>query len=89
MEMTEVLLSAPEVAKRLNLTPQRVGVLCKQGRFEGARKLQNRWWIIPEQAVENFIRLRPGQQISRLKFNEKKYLQGVLDQIKDQNQEEN
>ncbi len=59
MTLSEQLISAPEAGKILGLTAVRVGVLCRQGRFDGATKIA-RNWVIPRASVENFRRLPPG-----------------------------
>lgn len=59
MTLNEQLISAPEAGKILGLTAVRVGVLCRQGRFDGATKIA-RNWVIPRASVENFRRLPPG-----------------------------
>ncbi len=42
-------LSVAETAKKWNMTPRRLQVLCKEGRIEGAQRVGN-VWIIPENA---------------------------------------
>ena len=59
MTLSEQLISAPEAGKILGLTAVRIGVLCRQGRFDGAEKIA-RNWVIPRASVENFRRLPPG-----------------------------
>ena len=59
MTLNEHLVSAPEAGKILGLTTVRVGVLCREGRFDGAAKI-GRNWVIPRVSVENFRRLPPG-----------------------------
>lgn len=59
MTLSDQLISAPEAGKILGLTAVRVGVLCRQGRFDGAEKIA-RNWVIPRSSVENFKRLPPG-----------------------------
>ena len=59
MTLSEQLISAPEAGKILGLTAVRVGVLCRQGRLDGAEKIA-RNWVIPRSSVENFKRLPPG-----------------------------
>ena len=59
MTLSEQLISAPEAGKILGLTAVRIGVLCRQGRFDGATKIA-RNWVIPRKSVENFKRLPPG-----------------------------
>ena len=52
-------MTAPEAAKYLGLTRNRVGRLCIDGRFLGAVKL-GRTWLIPREAVKHHERLKPG-----------------------------
>ena len=59
MRIIEDLISIPEAASILKLDRSRIGKLCRQGRFEGARKIGERW-VIPRESVTNFIRLPPG-----------------------------
>lgn len=59
MTLIEDCVSAQEAAVILNVDSSRVLVLCRQGRFAGARKF-GRDWVIPRDAVENFHRLPPG-----------------------------
>lgn len=59
MKLKEHLVSAPDAGKILGLTAVRVGVLCREGRFDGAEKI-GRNWVIPRVSVENFKRLPPG-----------------------------
>ena len=59
MTLIEDCISAREAAVILNVDSSRVLVLCRQGRFTGARKF-GRDWVIPREAVENFKRLPPG-----------------------------
>ena len=51
----DVLLTGREVADRLDVDDSRVRQLCIAGRFPGALKLSNRWFI-PEAAVEEYER---------------------------------
>ncbi len=39
-------VSAPTAAKRLGITPQRVGQLCKQGKLDGIRPYGRGWWQV-------------------------------------------
>jgi hypothetical protein len=59
MNPREEYVSIPEAAEILHLKRNRVGVLCREGRFEGAVKIANNW-IIPREAVLNHKPLPPG-----------------------------
>ena len=61
MQLHEKLVSASEAAKILQLTTARIGVLCRQGRFQGAEKI-GAGWVIPREAVLNHKRLPPGMK---------------------------
>lgn len=58
-DVRENYMTAPEAAKYLGLTRNRVGRLCINGRFAGAVKLGNNW-LIPREAVAHHERLKPG-----------------------------
>ena len=55
----EHYMTAPQAAKFLGITRNRVGRLCLEDRFEGAGKIDD-IWLIPREAVENHVRLKPG-----------------------------
>ena len=59
MNIRNDLVSVSEAAKILSVDRSRIGVLCRQGRFEGAAKIGSTW-MIPRKAVQNFRRLSPG-----------------------------
>ena len=59
-DVQENYMTAPEAAKYLGLTRNRVGRLCIEGRFSGAVKL-GRTWLIPREAVKHHERLKPGE----------------------------
>ena len=59
MKVVEDLVSIPEAADMLHIDRSRVGRLCRQGRFEGARKIGGRW-VIPRESVIHFERRGPG-----------------------------
>jgi hypothetical protein len=40
-------LTTIEMSSRWNITPRRIGVLCSEGRIEGAEK-KGKTWLIPE-----------------------------------------
>lgn len=52
-------MTAPQAAKYLGITRNRVGRLCLQGRFKGAGKMDD-IWLIPREAVEQHEPLGPG-----------------------------
>lgn len=52
-------VSVSEAAELLDLKRNRIGVLCREGRFPGAEKVGNTW-IIPREAVLNHKPLPPG-----------------------------
>lgn len=58
-DIREAFMTAPDAAKILGITRNRVGRLCLEGRFEGALKM-GREWLIPRSSVENHKRLPPG-----------------------------
>ena len=41
-------LTAPEIAKKWNITRRQVQYLCSQGRIEGAIKIGGYMWLIPK-----------------------------------------
>lgn len=55
----EKFMTAPQAAKYLGISRNRVGRLCLEGRFKGAGKIDD-VWLIPREAVENHERLKPG-----------------------------
>lgn len=61
MTLHENFVSAREAADILGITTTRIGVLCRQGRFNGAEKI-GAGWIIPREAVNNHKRLPPGMK---------------------------
>ena len=65
----ENFVSAREAAQMLEITPARIGFLCRQGRFKGAEKI-GMGWIIPREAVLNHKRLPPGSKPKTLKREE-------------------
>ena len=42
-------MTASEISKIWNISSRRIGVLCKEGRIEGAVK-KGKMWLIPENA---------------------------------------
>ena len=65
----ENFVSAREAAQMLDITPARIGFLCRQGRFVGAEKI-GMGWIIPREAVLNHKRLPPGSKPKTLRHKE-------------------
>ena len=56
-------LSTFEVAKKWGLSARRVGILCSEGRIDGAQKA-GKMWIIPEDAVKPAdARIKSGKYI--------------------------
>ena len=55
----EDFVTIRETTKMLNINKARVGVLCRDGRFQGAKKT-SLGWLIPRESVLNFKRLPPG-----------------------------
>ena len=55
----EDYVTAREASRMLHVNRARIGVLCREGRFEGAQKI-NLGWVIPRESVKNFKRLPPG-----------------------------
>lgn len=68
--IVEDCVSTKEAAAVLCVDKSRVLVLCKQGRFRGARKV-GRDWLIPREAVDTFERLPRGGRISASKQKQK------------------
>lgn len=58
MESEKEYVSVPEAAEILNLKRNRVGVLCREGRFEGAFKVGDTW-AIPRKSVVGLVRYGP------------------------------
>ena len=55
MDTGKKYLSVPETAKTLGLNRSRVGVLCREGRFQGAFKVGDTW-VIPIESVHSLVR---------------------------------
>lgn len=49
-------VSASDAARLLNLSPQRLSLLCRQGRIKDAQKIASSW-IIPRKSVIEFANL--------------------------------
>lgn len=56
----ENYMTAPQAAKYLGITRNRVGRLCLEGRFAGAGKIDD-IWLIPRESVYHHRRLKPGE----------------------------
>jgi hypothetical protein len=80
MNPREEYVSIPEAAKILNLQRNRMGVLCREGRFHGAVKIANNW-IIPREAVLNHKPLPPGVKPRKVKLEAEK--SAILAQTKE------
>ena len=60
-------ISASEAAAKWGLSSRRVGLLCNEGRFEGAQKA-GATWIIPEDAEKpRDARIKSGKYIKSKK----------------------
>lgn len=86
MAISENLVSAREAANILGITPARIGLLCRQGRFKGAEKI-GVGWIIPREAVTNFKRLPPGMKPRG--YDEKKLLEQVIHEANNLKEDDN
>lgn len=64
-------VSVSEAAEMLSLKRNRIGVLCREGRFSGAQKVGNTW-IIPRESVLNHKPLPPGVKSQKAKLAEEK-----------------
>ena len=85
MAIHENFLSAREAATMLNITPARIGVLCREGRFKGAEKI-GAGWIIPREAVINHKRLPPGTKPKTPRRKDDETLvSNVLKELKESN----
>lgn len=77
----EDFISASEAGKILNVNRARIGVLCRQGRFAGAKKI-NLGWLIPRESVLNFKRLPPGlKPKNKNKEQNMEYIIGKLKKV--------
>ena len=89
MNLHNDLLSAKETSKILGISVIRVGVLCRQGRFNGAEKIGSSW-IIPRQAVENFTRLPPGvKSKTATRLQDKELIANTFAKLQNQEGENN
>lgn len=60
-------ISASEAAAKWGLSSRRVGLLCNEGRIEGAQKA-GAMWIIPEEATKpSDARIKSGKYIKSKK----------------------
>ena len=57
----EDLISVTEAGEILNLDRTQIGRICKQGRFENARKI-GKSWVIPRASVFKYTHLKPGRK---------------------------
>lgn len=71
--MREDLISVTEAAAILGLSRIQVGNFCRQGLFQDARKIGERW-VIPREAVLNFTRSKRGPKSA------KEFINAVLKQ---------
>lgn len=55
----EDFVTIREATQMLNINKARIGVLCRDGRFQGAKKT-SLGWLIPRESILNFRRLPPG-----------------------------
>ncbi len=79
----EDFVTAREAGLMLNINRARVGVLCREGRFNGAKKI-GLGWMIPREAVQNFKRLPPGLKPQNPKREEiKTIISEALEQAKE------
>ena len=69
----EDFITIRETCKLLNINKARVGVLCREGRFQGAKKT-GLGWLIPRESVMNFKRLPPGLKPKTPKLEDVKAL---------------
>ena len=51
------MVSASQAARQLELSPQRLSILCQQGRLQGARKIGISWFI-PQASVDEFAKIK-------------------------------
>lgn len=66
-------MSATEAAAKWGLSSRRVGLLCNEGRIEGAQKA-GATWIIPEYAEKpSDARIKSGKYIKSKKEEEAKH----------------
>ena len=56
---SEKLISVMEASEKLKLDRTSIARLCRQGYIKGATKI-GKHWVIPEEAVKTFIKLKPG-----------------------------
>ena len=72
-------VSVTEAAELLSLKRNRIGVLCREGRFPGAEKVGNTW-IIPRESVLNHTPLPPGVKPQKAKLAaERSELQAAIE----------
>ena len=79
----EDFVTAREAGQMLNINRARVGVLCREGRFEGAKKI-GLGWMIPRIAVQNFKRLPPGlKPQTPTREDDKAFMSNILKYVKE------
>ena len=79
----EEFVTVREAGEILNINRARVGVLCREGRFPGAKKT-SLGWFIPREAVMNFKRLPPGlKPRTPRREDDKALFTGILKDIKE------
>ena len=69
----EDFVTIREATQMLNINKARIGVLCRDGRFQGAKKT-SLGWLIPRESVLNFRRLPPGLKPKTPKHEDDKAL---------------
>lgn len=62
-DVMEELITVPEAARRLGLSRQRIGQLCKDGRIPGARMIGRQWAIPAGAKIEALPPGRPSRTI--------------------------
>ena len=82
MENIEDFILVSEAARILDLTPQRVGTFCRQGRFKGSKRIGH-YWVIPKESVLNFVRQPHGTPKRK---TDKEIINDFLQQAEEQKQ---
>jgi len=52
-------ISADEAAKILDYRKESISLLCRQGKFEGVKRIGHQWFI-PRSSVENYVKAPQG-----------------------------
>jgi len=55
------MIGTTEAAKKLNVTPRRIRVLCAQDRIQGVERVGNSWTIPEKPVVLTAGRVRPSK----------------------------